>query len=200
MRRALVVGCSANVWEEVEAAKKLCEYDAIYCVKQIGIHWPGMFQVWATLHPEFMDAYEKERQKLGLPNGYEIVAPPPNEVGAHGAKGRIARRVAYRWKHMNSSAGSGIYGAKVALDDGFNKVVLAGIPMTPEDGHFLPMSKNGRNEVRGKVWRHHSMFVCGLNVAIPHLMGRVRSMSGFTEKVLGRPDESWLSDNEEGSS
>lgn len=69
----LIVGCATDVWGDVEEAKKLIEFDAIYCVKQIGIVWPDKFDVWATLHPEYMDGYEAERKKFGLPGGYEIV-------------------------------------------------------------------------------------------------------------------------------
>jgi hypothetical protein len=77
--KALVVGCAANVWDDVRAAREIGEFDATYCVKMAGIHWPETFQVWVGLHPEFMDGYEAERHKLGLPNGYEIVAPPPTK-------------------------------------------------------------------------------------------------------------------------
>src|SRR5258706_2686819 len=115
MKTALVVGCSAAVWNEVKAARELCEFDAVYCVKMAGIRWPAKFKTWVTLHPEFMDGYEAERHKAGLPNGYEIVAPLTTEVGMHGKKGNIHRRVSYRWPGMNRSASSGIYAAKVAL-------------------------------------------------------------------------------------
>src|SRR6187402_2558975 len=105
--RALVIGCSANVWTEVEQAMRLCEFDAIYCVKLAGVHWVGGQFVWATLHPEFMDDYERQRADLKLHHDYEIVAPPPSELGMHGQKGNIARRVSYRYPGMDSSASSG---------------------------------------------------------------------------------------------
>lgn len=192
MRSALIVGCAANVWDDVKAAKALTTYDAVYCVKQIGIQYPDKFDVWATLHPETIDDCEVQRHKLGLPNGYQIVAPLPSELGMHGKKGNVARRVSYHWPGMGSSAGSGIYGAKVALDDGFDKVVLAGIPMSPEAGHFMPGTKNVAGQMRGKVWTGHSAFVVGFNYSIPHLMGKVRSMSGHTQKVLGAPTLEWF--------
>lgn len=193
MKSALVIGCAANVWEDVEAAKALASYDAIYCIKQMGIYYPNKFDCWATLHPEIMDAYELQRYRLGLPNGYSIVAPPSNELGMHGRKGNIDRRVSYLWsKDSNSSASSGIYGAKVALEDGFDKVVLAGIPMTPEGGHFLPESKAISGQTRGKVWTGCGSFEVGFNIAIPFLMGKVKSMSGHTRDVLGAPMEEWL--------
>lgn len=182
MKSALVVGCAATVWNEVKAARELCEFDAVYCVKMAGIHWPAKFKTWVTLHPEFMDGYEAERHKAGLPNGHEIVAPLTTEVGMHGKKGNIHRRVSYRWPGMNSSASSGIYAAKVALDDGYDRVVLAGIPMTKEAGHFM----------RGKAWLQRDCFTPGLNKAVPFMRGKVKSMSGHTMELLGSPTASWL--------
>ncbi len=194
VKSALIIGCAANVWDDVEAAMRLgVIYNAIYCVKMIGIYYPGKFDVWATLHPEVMDGYELERHKLGLPNGYQIVTPPSGELGSHGNKGNIIRRVSYLWsKDSNASASSGIYGAKVALADGFDKIVLAGIPMTPEAGHFMPESRTVAGQVRGKIWSGHSAFVSGFNIAIPHLIGKVKSMSGYTKKTLGAPTQEWL--------
>jgi hypothetical protein len=132
-----------------------------------------------------MDAYEVERHAKGLPNGYEIVSPPASEVGMHGGKGRIARRVSYRWPGMTSSASSGIYAAKVALDDGFERVVLAGIPMLPDANHFS----------RGKTWTQRDCFLPGLEKATPFLIGRVKSMSGYTMQVLGEPTPQWLAES-----
>ena len=182
MKRALVIGCAADVWADVAKARELGEYEKTYCVKYAGVHWPGESFVWCTLHPEFQDRYDAERAKLGLGRVYEVVAPPPGELGEHGKKGKIDRRVSYRWRGMNASASSGIYGAKVALDDGYDRVVLAGVPMTREGGHF----------VRGKPWDYWLSFMAGFKLAKPHLMGKVRSVSGYTKEQLGEPTSEWL--------
>lgn len=181
-RRCLIVGCAANIWADVAAAREIGDYDATYCVKMAAVYWPGKFDVFVTLHPEFVDQYEADRKKLGYPNGYEIVAPLTTEVGMHGKKGNIHRRVSYRWPGMNSSASSGIYAAKVALDDGFDRVVLAGIPMTKEAGHFT----------RGKAWLQRDCFTPGFNKAVPFMRGKVTSMSGHTMELLGSPTAQWL--------
>lgn len=185
MKLALVVGSADCMWADVRAARELCTFDAVYCVKRVGIHWPEQFQTWVTLHPEYMDDYEAQRAKLGYPNGYEIVAPPSGEVGMHGNKGRIARRVSYRFPGMNASAASGIYGAKVAIDDGY-RVVLAGIPMT-QTPHFVKHERYGNG-----VWSQLGQFLAGFQEALPHLMGKCRSMSGLTRTKLGAPDAQWL--------
>ena len=184
---ALIVGCAANVWDDVRAAQSLTKFDAVYCVKLSGVHWPSKFKTWATLHPEYMNAYEAQRKELDLPGGYEIVAPLSNEVGQHGKKGNITRRVSYRYKGMNSSASSGIYAAKVALEDGY-KCVLAGIPMQDTDGHFLPTTKNVKGHIRGAKWLDRDCFMNGFEMSLPHMRGKVTSMSGLTRKELGIPN------------
>lgn len=194
MKTALVIGCASGVWQEVRAAKALAVYDAIYCVKQMGIHYSKPFDVWITLHPEVMDDYERQRNVFDFPNGYQIVAPPKSELGHdHKDKGNIARRVSYLWnENNNASASSGIYGAKVALEDGFERIVLAGIPMTPEAGHFLPDSRTVSGVRRGSTWQGQSAFTEGYRMAVPFLRGKVRSMSGLTRDNLGHPTEEWL--------
>lgn len=195
VKSALIIGCAACVWDDVVAAKELTSFDAIYCVKQMGIHYPAAFDVWITLHPEAMDQYELQRYALGLPNGYQIVAPPADELGQHGKKGNITRRVSYLWPEANNgnaSASSGIYGAKVAIEDGFDRVVLAGIPMTPEGGHFKPGTKAVTGGTRGKVWTGCSAFEVGFTAAVPFLMGKVKSMSGRTQRILGAPTKEWF--------
>lgn len=195
MKSALVIGCAANVWDDIKAAKALANYDAVYCVKMIGVYYPDKFDVWVTLHPEAMDEYEAQRHAAGLPNGYQIVAPRQTELSAeHRMKGNVARRVSYLWpgSASNASSSSGIYGAKVAMADGFDRIVLAGIPFEPEGGHFKPESRAVAGNVRGKVWSQHSAFISGFNEAAPRLKGKVRSMSGHTQKVLGAPDKKWL--------
>lgn len=194
MKSALVIGCAACVWDDIKSAKALGSYDKTYCVKAIGIHYPDTFDFWVTLHPEAMDGYELQRYRLGLPNGYQIVAPPSHELGMHGRKGNIGRRVSYLWPNADgsASASSGIYGVKVALEDGCDRIVLAGIPFTPEGGHFMPESKTVQGQVRGVVWSGHSSFVSVFNETVPRLKGKVKSMSGHTMEVLGAPSRGWL--------
>lgn len=185
MKLALVIGSAACWMDDVNAARALTKFDAVCCVKRAGIHWPEPFQVWATLHPEFNDDFERRRKAEGHPGGYETVAPPDSELGTAGKKRRIDRRVSYRYSGMNASGGSGLYGAKVMLDSGFN-VVLAGIPMN-DDPHFLKHETWG-----GGNWNGVSAFLVGFEAMTPHIKGRCKSMSGKTKEILGGPSPEWL--------
>lgn len=193
MRAAIVIGGANCVSLDFSSALELFTPDRVYAVNDIGAHVEKI-DVWCTLHPECLDFWEEQRRKRGLDNNYEIVAPLISEVGIHIDKGRINRRVSYIWPGLNidSSPSSGIYAAKVALEDGFDRVVLAGVPLTVEHGHFLPSSRNSKGEMRGKVWKDCGAFVSGFNKSLPYLNGRVRSMSGYTKEILGKPDAEWL--------
>jgi hypothetical protein len=179
---ALVVGCADTVWDEVEKAKALTKFDAFYIVKMAGIHWDGEERwSWVTLHPEYMDRYKVLRREQGLPDNFELVGPLQNEVGTHWQH-HLDRRVSYRWNGMSSSASSGIYAAKVALDDGHSHVIMCGVPMTQEGGHFA----------RGNPWTQRDCFMEGWKIALPKLRGKVKSFSGITMKELGTPTPEWL--------
>lgn len=196
MTIAVVLG-SAKGWEaEYEKARKMLgrEFDAVYCVKRNGIVYTGGRFIWVGLHPEFMDVYESERAALGLHKDYEIVAPLIKEVGPHGQKGTIHRRVSYRYNNQTGSSGSGGYGIKVALDDGHEKVVVVGCPMEVSRGHFS----------RG-AWKHENIhgssanadsnpdaFKPGWEASMPYWKGKVKSMSGWTRTQLGEPTPEWL--------
>ncbi len=182
MTLALVVGCADNVWDEVEAAQKLATFDAFYVVKMAGIHWDQGYFHWITLHPEYMTRYREERTKLGLPDTFEIVAPDIGEVGTHWQH-PCDRRVSYRWPGMTSSGSSGLYAVKVALDDGHHRVVLAGVPMEREANHFA----------RGKPWTQRDCFTDAWKQQLSHFKLQTRSMSGWTQELLGGPDTEWLS-------
>lgn len=187
LRRALVIGCAEGVWDDVRKARDLCAFDAIYCVKLAGVHYRGGCFTWVGLHPEFMADYKRQRSELGHHSQFETVAPPDSELGTAGKNMKVDRRVSYRYPGMNSSASSGGYGAKVALDDGFQRVVLAGIPMIKEAKHFT----------RGKDWLQREAFTKGFQQSVPFFAGRVKSMCGWSQELLGAPSVEWLTEGQQ---
>ena len=187
MKLALVVGCAECLWTDVEQAKaqlSVCDltFDAVCCVKLAGAHWKGHFDVWASLHPEFMLSYIMERRSRRLPEGYEVVCPPDKELGlaGRGAKGFEMTRHSWLFPGQQASGSSGLYGIKIMLDRGY-KVVAAGIPMTTEK-HFS----------RNSLWLNRDSFFGGWREAKPYIKDHVRSMSGWTKQLLGEPTVKWL--------
>lgn len=200
-KRALVVGCGKRVWADVEAAHDLCpKFDTYYCVKHAGIDWDGGPFVWVTLHPEFMKVpslvnpqwvgepgYCAQRKALGLHDNYTIVSPLTTEVGAHD-KHQMDRHVTYRWPGMCASGSSGFFAIKIAIDDGHDRVVLAGIPMSPEEGHY----REGKFR-RTNTWAPRDSFLGPWTSHKEYYADKTRSLSGgWTEALLGRPTKEWL--------
>jgi hypothetical protein len=50
MTVALVLGGAACVWDDVEAALYLGEFDGVIGANHIGIVWPGVMDGWVSLH------------------------------------------------------------------------------------------------------------------------------------------------------
>lgn len=187
MKVALVVGCADCLWDDAYKAqvflKDLGIHDyAVCCVKLAGVHWKGPFDVWASLHPEFMLKYLMHRRSLKQPDPSEIVVPPDNELGLSGKAAVGFDKVlhSWRWPGQNASGSSGLYGIKVMVDRGY-KVVAAGIPMTTQK-HFS----------RKQQWLQRDSFFGGWREAKPHIRDTVRSMSGWTKELLGEPTAQWL--------
>lgn len=68
------------------------------------------------------------------------------------------------------SAGSGMYAVQVGIALGYEKIILVDMPL---DGHC---------EAHRAGWKE----------AFPLLKDKVRSLSGYTKKLFGAPDDEWL--------
>lgn len=173
MLRGLILGGAACVWDDAEAALKLGDYDAVCAVKDMIADWPGRVDYGVSLHPERNAGYLKERKRKGYPGRPQI------------------------WSHRNSGAGgraltdrettdwagsSGLLAVKVLLAEGFERIVLAGVPMTKEAGHYR----------RGEPWAQAKRYLGPWKARVDELRPFVRSMSGYTKALLGAPSPDWF--------
>lgn len=176
---ALVFGAAGGVWDEVAAAQQLTSFDAIIAVKRVGYDYPGHIDHWVSFHVGmFPDWIERRRRR-----GYPEVA----NYWASTYRGNI--RVRDEIKHplvqrVHCEGGSsGLIGVMVALKLGIDKVVLAGIPMDPDRAHYNSQ----------QPWQEALQHRGAWQTYLPKLQGKVRSMSGWTQTLLGgAPDEEWL--------
>lgn len=168
MTTALVLGSADCVWADVEAALDLGEFDGVVGCNHVGIHWPGVMDGWASLHPDKFKPWREGRRRRGLP-----------EHRAHFGIGQVP----HRFPGQTNPGSSGLFALKVALDElGFDRAVLCGVPMLGAAGHFNdPVFWRGAAELRE-----------GWTQALPAIRDRARSMSGWTARLLGLPDEEFL--------
>lgn len=183
MTRALVLGSAECVWRDADAALELFRPDAIYACNDIGARWPGPLDVWCTLHPEHFARWLAQRARRGHAPAAQIVSHLELTKEKH--RFNVDRLAPYRWPEsegQSASGSSGLFAAKLAQDDGHDRIVLAGIPMTREAG----------NIARAGAWHEREHFVRGWELALPRIRARVRSMSGWTQQLLGSPTPEWL--------
>lgn len=178
MKVALVLGGAAGVYQDAAdlgamAVDAGVEFHAVVACNQIGIRW-GRITHWATLHPEHFLAWQNERLERGLSQDYTAIAC--RRPGPPGPQPRIDRTM------KDNGGSSGLFALEAALTIAeCDRAVCCGIPMTRAP-HF-------NNE---KNWAHvESYFVAWPRFA-RHFGPRIRSMSGRTASLLGRPDVEFL--------
>jgi hypothetical protein len=167
MRTCLVLGGAECVFDDLEAALDLGEYQGICGANHIGIAYPGVFDFWCTVHEEMMPAWINARKRRGH---------PPHKAVIRG------HEVPNKFPGQTETASSGIFALKVALVDmGFDRAVLCGVPLSPM-GHFYYETD----------WSEAHHYHQGLREALPAIRNRARSMSGHTRDVLGAPTADWV--------
>lgn len=163
MRTCIVLGSALCVWADVEAALELGEYAGVVAANDMAADWPGYLDGAASLHPDHWPKWKARREAQGFP----AITGPIIETGP--------------FPGQTESGSSGLLALKLALDS-FNRAVLCGVPMMADQ----------RNITNPRPWNGADLLRRGWLQALPHIRGRARSMSGWTETQLGRPDTRWI--------
>lgn len=169
---AICLGGAQSVWSELEQAKALIgdRPHIVGCCNFAGIAYPGHLDFWATLHPERFQPWRDERAAKGLNTDYRAFIYTIKDQSA----GEV---LPYRWY-----GSSGLYMAQVALEAmGCDGVILCGVPMDDTGGHIH----------HGHVWDHAHHYRAAFERAKAE-NAPIRSMSGWSADLFGRPDEEWL--------
>ena len=184
MKSAIILGGAACVWEDMEAALALGHYDATIAINDILEYYDGEIDYAVSLHPQKYAGWMKERDRKDFPK-------PKCFVGFVGKKATDAYQidliVDYLWPGMGKSGSSGLFAVKVAIDQGFDKIVLCGIPMDLRQ-HFFS----------AKEWTQADKFWDAWPKMANHFKNETRSMSGRTKELLREPTRQWLTEEGDG--
>ena len=174
---ALIVGCAPCWGDDLNQFKTICsEFD----VFAIGLDCPYKEEIkyFVTYHIEDIEAYKRKRT-----GDYKIISHTNDFI-----KYSRERRKKPEWANTNvdivyphqaPSGSSSLLGTKAALFKlGYNKVVLIGCPMD-----------TGSIENKAKSY---SVFRKGWLYFKSDLVGKVKSMSGWTKELLGEPTKGWV--------
>jgi hypothetical protein len=174
---AVVIGGAEDVFDEWRQAKELCEealVDPVTFVTNDSISlFPDRIDHAVTLHP---DKYDREWRDARAARGLD----PPGIVWAH-RRHKVANRDTPDW-----GGSSGLFAIKVALEVGFDKIILCGVPMTLEAGHV----------VRKAPWRACDQFRRAWGRHQRELTNHICSFSGWTRTTFGPPSVGFLTNGQ----
>lgn len=184
----VIMGGAMCVWDDLQAVAALFgqEYKrkwedwpiplSYMAVNDIGAHWEGRLQHWATVHPAYMSGWMTFRKGHSFIDG--VVAE------THSNKPHIA--IDHVWQLPLIGGSGGFFACQVALALGYKRVILAGIPM---DGtrHFFDPPWHAGGVLGGRpeatVWEQAAREV---------FADRIKSFSGRTLRWLGPPTIEWI--------
>jgi hypothetical protein len=169
---AVIVGGAANFAAEVADTMELvgCADPTFFAVNDQIASFPRPC-IAVTLHPGKLGLWKAARQNSRH--------PMPDEYWGHREAPGITR-------HTPDWLGScGLFAVKIALVEyRIGKVILCGVPMTANGGHFA----------RRRDWRDVQGFVPYWGQRIAEIAPHVRSWSGWTREQLGVPTREFLDD------
>jgi len=168
----VVAGAGHTLFDDIARLGKI-EADWM-AINEAGFGLPFKFQHWASMHPQMF-------QHWALIRGYRIengTYVPKDKWHCHGnSKWPLVRTV---WQFADQMGSSGLYGVRIGLLLGYERIILVGCPY---EGHrfFDPPGYEDAVNITTN---------CGLEpweTLAKICNGRVKSMSGHTRRILGEP-------------
>ena len=185
--RALVVGTGECVIDDLASFMLLPRMPFEIFIVNEAFKFMPEWDHWCSLHPERMTGWRKAATALGRTLTMRSTHLPDLDADDWEAAMRKGDRVDFphqrhdwRVSGVSSSGSSGLFATRLAIRFGYDKVVLAGVPMNRSPHH-------GRTE----PWEDSREFSVAWSAAERELHGKVRSGSGWTRDLLGEPTKHW---------
>ena len=169
----LILGSGTSLWDD------LSRYDSIHGdqdrmgVNFTIVHYQGRLQHGVSVHDEELDWWAGFRQRFLQP---EV----DGRMIAHYRllpTAKVAYQPARAWDINTPSGSSSFFGVMVALALGYEKIILAGVPMDRQGDFYWPHPYDYWG-VFGSTWEMAAKEI---------FQGRVKSLSGKTMEILGEP-------------
>jgi hypothetical protein len=176
-RRGIVLGSAPCLMDDFAdlpgGVHGIWEYVA---VNGAGVLHRTPLDIWASIHgPKLVDWIEK-RRALGCDMDFEAYGNfADNQDSA----------AVIRWNRPNGGGSSGLFAVLIALELGFDKLILCGMPVDGEKR----ITSDGEVEVGETPYQHYRK---GWILRQGILSEHVRSMSGWTRETFGEPTAEWL--------
>lgn len=186
MPDALVLGGGPHVWDEVIAFERLYgqQWDGIViAANDVGVHWPRDLHHWCSLHPDKLVQKDPNHPRRypwvqqRMLNGFSM------DFVTWSRRDKLTDRQVQPW----GGGSSGLLAVAVAFALEAPRIILCGVPMTKQP-HFEESGVHNQKLVWASADNHWRVWQGWAT----KMQGRVRSMSGRTQELLGMPDSEWL--------
>lgn len=173
---AFVLGGANCVWADLASAQQLCSPHIVVVVNDVGCDYAGRIDHWVSYHSDFLAKWSAKRSEKGL-------SPAGQFWAGRGGPTHLAPKGT---KTIDVHGGSsGLLATFVAIRSKATRIILCGIPMDPKMRHY----HEGK---RGMPWTEATKYHKHWQEAADQFGDSVRSMSGWTSGLLGKPTKVWL--------
>jgi hypothetical protein len=173
------MGCGHTIWADLDRISRL-KHMGVVAVNNMILHYKDRVHHGVSMHPEEPNLWRALRPMYRCEESHVTT----HSYRRHEKKG-LYSECDYLWDIEGSKGGtSSILATMIALALGYDRVILAGVPLD-NGGHFYdPPGTNCRfdSDFLKMEW---------VKASETWFRGRVRSMSGWTRTLLGVPDEGW---------
>ena len=182
--KVLIIGEGGNVLEEVAEAKKLGTFDVIIATNEVGMEVEKLDHL-VSYHAESLPDWDAARVAAGLKPAEKLWTGEHRHIDpAHFERFGIV---------PDHGGSSGMLAVQVALELGKEnpdqlRIVLAGVPLDPAAGNYKTPSV---------PWTEATVYRPAWEKRAEALKKNVRSMSGWTAELFGKPTAAWLQHGKE---
>ncbi len=173
----VILGSAPNLYDDYNRLRSLIdEQKMIFCV--IGLSstklWDKHAHYIASYHPKDFIEIKKIREERGLNIDYKIISHENYPVIDNKNKERLQTNIIIPYEKPSGS--SALLGTLAGIKEGYKKIVLCGCPL------------EGVNAKKSS----YNVFRKGWLAKKEQVKFFVRSMSGWTQQILGEPTKEWL--------
>lgn len=189
-RPLLICGSGRSLFADLAAMSALAggvepameaDYD-IMAVNDAYLALPVVHHL-VSYHDELLFPWLMIKGPRFLNNGVWQAQPEPPVVCHSQREGKAVDRV---WVFEEGGGSSSFFGVQIALELGYERIVLCGVPFDASGRFYFPPWQNGHDYAGTDGWEIWEKW---------HAEGKleaVRSMSGRTRTLLGQPEREWL--------